>query len=177
MLAVGLNQHIKKGTNCIRAVLFKWWDELQYTDVSFVAMVIIMITYSDNRQYDWLTIGDLVLDSTGPFICFSIRVFTTIRCVPRHILKKSGLQTLRWNWFVWCFLIYEILRFTQQLKQSTVAALWRRQGLSKWADSCIPDNAVAQTLIPTRLASWCLALFISCDWSKSIRKKIHIPAT
>lgn len=112
MLAVGLNQHIKKGTNCIRAVLFKWWDELQYTDVSFVAMVIIMITYSDNRQYDWLTIGDLVLDSTGPFICFSIRVFTTIRCVPRHILKKSGLQTLRWNWFVWCFLIYEILRFT-----------------------------------------------------------------
>lgn len=23
MLAVGLNQHIKKGTNCIRAVLFK----------------------------------------------------------------------------------------------------------------------------------------------------------
>lgn len=105
LLAVGLNQHIKKERNCIRAVLFKWWDELQYTDVSFVAMVMIMITYSDNRQYDWLTICDLVLDSTGPFICFSIRVFTTIRCVPRHILKKSGLQTLRWNWFVWCFLI------------------------------------------------------------------------
>lgn len=33
---------------------------------------------------------------------------------------------------------------------------------------CFPDNTPALTLIPMRLTSWCFALFISCDWPKSI---------
>lgn len=36
-----------------------------------------------------LTIGDLMLDGTGHFICFCIGVITTIGCVPGHNLKKK----------------------------------------------------------------------------------------